>query len=89
MVLSASGVDLMEVGGAYNAGPGAVVFHAGTAYNEASAVVANGGRVLGVTALGTTIVEAQVRAYQAVDKIQWPEGFCRKDIGYRALAKTV
>ena len=64
------------------------VFHAGTARNPAGEVVANGGRVLCVTGWGATIAEAQARAYQAVDKINWPEGFCRRDIGYRALAKT-
>jgi phosphoribosylamine--glycine ligase len=68
--------------------PDAVVFHAGTARNEAGEVVAAGGRVLAVTATGATIAEAQARAYQAVDKIDWPEGFCRRDIGWRAIART-
>lgn len=65
-----------------------VVFHAGTAKNAQGDITANGGRVLCVTGFGKTIAEAQSLAYQAVDKIQWPEGFCRRDIGYRALAKT-
>ena len=68
--------------------PDVVVFHAGTARNEAGEVIATGGRVLGVTATGATIAEAQARAYQAVDKIKWPEGFCRRDIGWRAIART-
>jgi phosphoribosylamine--glycine ligase len=64
------------------------VFHAGTARNAAGEIIANGGRVLGVTGLGATIAEAQARAYEVIDKIDWKEGFCRRDIGYRALAKT-
>lgn len=63
----------------------AKVFHAGTAPRAGGGVVSNGGRVLGVTARAETIAEAQKRAYQVVDKIDWPEGFCRRDIGWRAL----
>jgi phosphoribosylamine--glycine ligase len=63
------------------------VFHAGTKTGEDGALLANGGRVLGVTALGATAGEAQRHAYAAVDRIDWPEGFCRRDIGWRA-AKT-
>ncbi|MBT5456422.1 MAG: phosphoribosylamine--glycine ligase, partial [Rhodospirillaceae bacterium] len=44
-----------------------------------------GGRVLGVTALGVTVADAQARAYEAVDLIDWPGGFCRRDIGWRAI----
>ncbi len=62
------------------------VFHAGTARNAAGAVVAAGGRVLGITATGATVAEAQARAYAAVDRIDWPDGFCRRDIGWRAVA---
>ncbi len=62
-----------------------VVFHAGTKAGDDGALVADGGRVLGVTALGATVAEAQLRAYAAVDRIDWPEGFCRRDIGWRAL----
>ncbi len=61
------------------------VFHAGTATKDGQ-LVSTGGRVLGVTALGETIEEAQSRAYAGVDKIDWPDGFCRRDIGWRALA---
>ena len=60
------------------------VFHAGTAL-DGEFIVANGGRVLNVTALGKTPREAQKKAYDAVDKIDWPEGFCRRDIGWRAI----
>ena len=60
------------------------VFHAGTRAEE-SRILAAGGRVLGVTALGPTIADAQARAYDAIDRIDWPQGFCRRDIGWRAL----
>jgi len=62
------------------------VFHAGTAQNN-SQIIATGGRVLNVTALGATVSEAQARAYKAVDAIDWPEGFCRRDIGWRAIER--
>jgi phosphoribosylamine--glycine ligase len=64
--------------------PGVTVFHAGTETVD-GAVVAAGGRVLGVTATGATVAEAQTRAYAAVDAIDWPQGFCRRDIGWRAV----
>ncbi|MDH3241690.1 MAG: phosphoribosylamine--glycine ligase [Alphaproteobacteria bacterium] len=69
---------------AANALPGVKVFHAGTARNGGK-LVATGGRVLNVTALAPTIAEAQTRAYEAVDAIDWPGGFCRRDIGWRAV----
>jgi phosphoribosylamine--glycine ligase len=65
---------------------GAQIFHAGTAINS-GALVANGGRVLNVTATGKTVGEAQKKAYAAVDKIDWPQGFCRRDIGWQAVAR--
>jgi phosphoribosylamine--glycine ligase len=65
---------------------GIEVFHAGTAL-DGEFLVANGGRVLNVTALGATVKEAQARAYRAVDLIDWQDGFCRRDIGWRAIAK--
>jgi phosphoribosylamine--glycine ligase len=61
------------------------VFHAGTARRADSALIATGGRVLNVTALGDTVRDAQQRAYAAVDRIDWPGGFCRRDIGWRAV----
>ncbi|MCR4266719.1 phosphoribosylamine--glycine ligase [Nitratireductor sp. ZSWI3] len=67
-------------------GEDVVIFHAGTALKD-GALVANGGRVLNVTALGGSVKEAQARAYTAVDRIDWPEGFCRRDIGWRAVQR--
>ena len=63
------------------------IFHAGTTANGEQ-VKANGGRVLGITALGVDVAAAQKRAYLAVDAIDWPEGFCRRDIGWRAMSRT-
>jgi phosphoribosylamine--glycine ligase len=63
---------------------GVQIFHAGTK-SDGGKILANGGRVLNVSALGKTVAEAQQRAYAAIDKIKWPEGFCRRDIGKRAL----
>jgi phosphoribosylamine--glycine ligase len=63
--------------------PDVVIFHAGTAAGPDGAILANGGRVLNVTAMGATIAEARTRAYAAVDRIDWPEGYCRRDIGAR------
>jgi phosphoribosylamine--glycine ligase len=60
------------------------IFHAGTR-RDGTRIVADGGRVLGVTARGKDVGEARDRAYKAVDKIDWPEGFCRRDIAWRAL----
>jgi len=65
---------------------GVEIFHAGTR-KENGRILANGGRVLDVTAAGKTFAEAQARAYAAVDKIVWPEGFCRRDIGARAVER--
>ena len=62
------------------------VFHAGTK-KDGDTILAAGGRVLNVTALGKTVTEAQARAYEAVDAIDWPQGFCRRDIGWRAVAR--
>jgi phosphoribosylamine--glycine ligase len=67
--------------------PDTIVFHAGTKAGHDGVILANGGRVLGVCGLGKTIGAAQARAYAAVDKIRWPEGFCRRDIGWRAIAR--
>jgi len=65
---------------------GVEVFHAGTR-KENGCILANGGRVLDVTAGGKTFAEARARAYAAVDKIVWPEGFCRRDIGARVVER--
>jgi phosphoribosylamine--glycine ligase len=65
---------------------GVEIFHAGTK-TEGGKILANGGRVLNVSAIGKTVREARARAYEAVSKIIWPEGFCRRDIGWRAIAR--
>jgi phosphoribosylamine--glycine ligase len=67
------------------ADPDVQVFHAGTKL-DGTRLLADGGRVLCVTARGKDIAEAKRRAYHAVDKIHWPGGFCRRDIGWRALS---
>jgi phosphoribosylamine--glycine ligase len=63
---------------------GVEIFHAGTIEKDGH-LLANGGRVLNVCASGQTVTEAQRRAYAAVDRIQWPDGFCRRDIGWQAV----
>ena len=68
------------------ADPNVEIFHAGTK-RDGDRVLADGGRVLGVTARGADIKEAQARAYAAVAKIYWPGGFCRRDIGWRAVGR--
>jgi phosphoribosylamine---glycine ligase len=70
------------------ADPNVQIFHAGTK-REGNMIVADGGRVLGVTARGNTIAEAQRRAYAAIDKIDWAGGFFRRDIGWRASTRAV
>ena len=65
---------------------GVEIFHAGTMAKDGH-VLANGGRVLNVCASGKTVAEAQHRAYEAVDRVKWPEGFCRRDIGWQAVAR--
>jgi phosphoribosylamine--glycine ligase len=73
------GLDAVEAAGA-------TVFHAGTAEKDGK-IVNSGGRVLGVTALGSTVSESQAVVYKALEKLDWPGGFYRKDIGYRAVAR--
>jgi phosphoribosylamine--glycine ligase len=63
-----------------------LVFHAGTK-QTATDIVASGGRVLNLVGLGKTVAQAQARAYAAVDAIDWPEGFCRRDIGWQAVKR--
>ncbi len=64
-----------------------MVFHAGTMQDALGRLVANGGRVLNVTARGGSVAEAKARAYAAIEKIDWKGGFCRSDIGWRAIAR--
>jgi phosphoribosylamine--glycine ligase len=66
-----------------------LLFHAGTKADADGTVRANGGRVLSVTALGNSVEEARERAYTAVDRIRWPGGFCRRDIGWRAIGRDI
>lgn len=66
--------------------PGALVFHAGTSLKDGK-IVSSGGRVLGVCATGNTVIEARETAYRAVDTLDWPEGFCRRDIAWRAVGE--
>ena len=65
---------------------GVEIFHAGTKANGTN-VLSNGGRVLNITASGKTVSEAQRRAYEAIGRIKWPDGFCRRDIGWQAIAR--
>lgn len=67
--------------------PSVKIFHAGTQLDSDGNFIANGGRVLGVTAAGSDLEQARDRAYQAVEKIDWSGGFYRRDIGWRALPK--
>ena len=66
-------------------GEDVAVFHAGTRRDEGGVLRAAGGRVLNVCARAATLQEARDRAYAAVDAIDFPDGFCRRDIGWRAL----
>ena len=77
-----------EIRGLTGAGAveGVKIFHAGTR-RDGARLLADGGRVLNVTARGATVAEAQARAYAAIARIDWPGGFCRKDIGWRAIAR--
>ena len=81
----AKGTQISKLEEAQNV-KGVEVFHAGTKA-QGKKVLANGGRVLGVTSIGKTVKEAQDKAYEAVDAIDWPEGFCRRDIGWRAVER--
>lgn len=75
------------IGGLDEAGAmdGVTIFHAATTRDDAGRIVSSGGRVLGVTARAPDIRGAQERAYRAVDRLAWPGGFCRRDIGWRAV----
>ncbi len=76
VILSADGLN----------GDNCQIFHAGTALQDGN-LVAIGGRVLNITSRGKNVGEAQARAYQLVDRIDWPQGFCRRDIGWRAVER--
>jgi phosphoribosylamine--glycine ligase len=81
------GTEIKSVKAAGDADENVTIFHAGTKRDGDGPLLAAGGRVLNVTALGRTVAEAQSRAYAAVDRIDWPGGFCRRDIGWRAVAR--
>lgn len=66
--------------------PNTQIFHAGTARGENGELLSIGGRVLNIVATGKTIAVAQKTAYEAIDQVDWPDGFCRRDIGWRAVA---
>jgi phosphoribosylamine--glycine ligase len=92
VVMAASGYpDAPARGGEINgleraaAVPDVHVFHAGTEQDTEGRIKAVGGRVLTVCATGATVQQARDRAYEAVDRIDWPTGFCRRDVGWRAL----
>jgi phosphoribosylamine--glycine ligase len=72
---------------AFGAADDLMVFHAGTMQDALGRLVATGGRVLNVTARGGSVAEAKARAYAAIEKIDWKGGFCRSDIGWRAIAR--
>jgi len=65
---------------------GVQIFHAGTK-RDGDRILANGGRVLNITAQADSVSEAQKLAYAAVDAVDWPQGFCRRDIGWRAVER--
>jgi phosphoribosylamine--glycine ligase len=78
------GTEIKGLDGAAAAEPDTTIFHAGTR-RDGARILADGGRVLGITALGDTLAEARARAYAAIARIDWPEGFCRSDIGVKGL----
>ena len=75
------------IGGLETVGADNMVFHAGTARGEDGTITATGGRVLNVTARGKTVAQARANAYAGVEAIDWPQGFCRQDIGYREIER--
>ncbi len=79
------GTEINDIDAAMADDQSIIVFHAGTERDETGKLLAAGGRVLNVTARGATVKEAQSRAYAAIDRIDWPKGFCRRDIGWRAV----
>ena len=81
------GDEIKNLQGAEESTAKTKIFHAGTASGENGEILANGGRVLGITAMGTSVKEATKNAYVAIDKIDWPNGFCRSDIAYRAIER--
>ncbi|KAK8625394.1 hypothetical protein V6N13_090267 [Hibiscus sabdariffa] len=85
VLLAACRGELKGVTLDWSPGSAMVIFHAGTAFDSDGNFVATGGRVLGITSKGKDLEEARDKAYLAVEEINWPGGFYRKDIGWRAL----
>ena len=81
------GSEIKGIDAAMSSDETVMVFHAGTSLDPTGKLLATGGRVLNVTARGASVKEAQSRAYAAVEQIEWPGGFCRRDIGWRAVAR--
>ncbi len=79
------GSEISGLDAAAASDPAVLIFHAGTK-RRGDRLVADGGRVLDVVGMGKSVKEARDRAYAAIDRIDWPEGFCRRDIGWRALS---
>ena len=80
------GTEIRNLDAAAASDPTVQIFHAGTK-RVGEKLVADGGRVLNVVGLGATLDEARSRAYAVIDRIDWPEGICRRDIGWRALQR--
>jgi phosphoribosylamine--glycine ligase len=80
------GTEIRNLAAAQASDPSVQIFHAGTK-SQGDSLVADGGRVLNVVGVGATVTEARQHAYAVIDKIDWPGGFCRRDIGWRALEK--
>lgn len=80
------GTEIRGLDAAAASEPDVMIFHAGTR-RDGTRLLADGGRVLDVVALGKDVAEAQRRAYAVVDRIDWPQGFCRRDIGWRAIGQ--
>ncbi|XP_042051865.1 phosphoribosylamine--glycine ligase-like [Salvia splendens] len=81
------GTVIQNLKAAEDIAPSVKIFHAGTALDSDGNFIATGGRVLGVTAKGNDLEEARDRAYEAVEQVNWPGGFFRRDIGWRAVAR--
>lgn len=81
------GTVIRNLKAAEEVAPSVKIFHAGTALDSDGNFIATGGRVLGMTAKGKDLEEARDRAYQGVEQVNWPGGFFRRDIGWRALTR--
>lgn len=82
------GTTIQNLEEAEHVAPSVSIFHAGTALDSDGNFIAVGGRVLGITAKGCDLEEAREKAYRAVEEINWPGGFYRQDIGWRALSSS-